>query len=209
MRRVNFNNIKPSYEGEGGASIKPGMYACKITAAKDVPEREYIELLLDICEGEHAGEFRRDFYLDKPYAHHLILSYKEAALSMTLGRLECISACNPGFDAVAAIEGGREDLLVTRRCYVAFRCEEYYNKKTDAFEVGSNPRPGYLVKPDKYDPGVEVKPSMLSEKKKLEALKRAGIYNPEAHLREMQLTGEVQAAPSSAVADAYDGGLPF
>ena len=212
MRPLNLNSIKPAYEGES-RQLPAGAYMCAITEVTDYPAREYLEVVLDIAEGEHTAYFATDFYANKPYAHHMFFSYKETALGMLKGRLNTISEYNPGFDAVAALDAGRYELLVTRKVAVLWGAEERYNKKTDEFKVGFV-QPLRLIRPDDWAKGVAApEPKMLDRAGKLNALVKVGgfsEYEAETHLREMELAGDVAApTPSTATSDVYAGEIPF
>ena len=203
MRKINFTGIKPSASG----SLDPGGYVCEITSATDVPEKEYVKVLIEIAEGDRKGYFGASGAWDS--SHSLYFSYKDSALSMLLGRLDAITASNPGFDARAAFEGGHEELLVGKLVGVEFREEEYYNKNDDEFEIG-RPRPDRLVPADDVRQGrvKAQKPKMLKDDQKVRALQRAGFSDAADHLREMQLGGDVPSGPMALDPDdAYD--LPF
>ena len=202
MRPLNLNNVTSSAEGGSYTSLKPGKYLCAITDAEDFESKEYVRVLLDIASGEFANFFSDDFYANKPWAHNMILSYKESALSMLKSRLETITKCNPGFDAVAALDAGKYQMLTGKAVGVVFRNEEYYDKTEDKFVVGSNPRPAFFCDLDevgKWD-GTEPKPGMLNERGYRSALTRAGI-DPDEWLRKRNgdWHGEVVA-----VSGAYD-----
>lgn len=155
--------------------LKPGAYPCTIMSVEDVPDKEYLRVLVDIVAGEYKDYFSSDFYADKPFAHSLIFSYKDTALGMLKGRLHVISDCNPGFDAEAAFNAGKEQMLVGKAVGVVFREEEYYNKKDGEFQMGSA-RPDRLCRLDELDrdKNANPKPKMLTEAKKREVLERAG-----------------------------------
>ncbi len=79
MKPINLNNIEEKNVGGGDfPQLKPGAYACKVTEVIDNADREYLDVLLDICVGEFEGYFSDKFYADKPWSHHVILSYKDA-----------------------------------------------------------------------------------------------------------------------------------
>ena len=205
MRPLNFTNIKESAEGDF-PKLEPGAYACAITEVTDFPDKEYLRVLVDIVQGERANYFADDFYRDKPFAHSIIFSYKEAAMPMLKGRLHCITDCNPGFDAEAALMAGNEQMLVGKAVGVVFREEEYFNKKTGEFEMGS-PRPDRLCRLDELDreKNAQPKPKTLSDAKKREALVRAG-EDPDEWFRSKEL--EKQRA-TAAVADVFNEQIPF
>ena len=195
MRPINLNNIAEKAEGEF-ARIKPGAYPCVIMEVEDFPEKEYLRLLVDIVAGEYKDYFSDDFYADKPFAHSIIMSYKEPALGMLKGRLHVISDCNPGFDAEAAFAAGKEQMLVGKAVGVVFREEEYYNKKEGEFQLGSA-RPDRLCRLSELEEerNASPKPKMLNEKRKREAMERTGVRAG---------GGAVVSA-----SDIYDDDIPF
>lgn len=195
MRPINLTNIAEKAEGEY-KRLKPGAYQCTIMRVEDVPDKEYFWVVVDIIAGEYKDYFSDAFYADKDYAHQLCFSYKESAQGMLKGRLHVISDCNPGFDAEAAINAGKEQMLVGKAVGVVFREEEYYNKKTGEFELGSA-RPDRLCRLDELDDprNAAPKPKMLSEAKKREAMERAGV--------------RAGGGASVKAADIYDDDIPF
>lgn len=204
MKPIDLNNVVESAEGEFNR-LKPGAYPCAIMKVEDVPEKEYLRVLVDIVAGEYKDYFSADFYADKPFARSMIFSYKETALPMLKGRLKVISDCNsPGFDAEAAINAGKEQMLVGKAVGVVFREEEYFNKKTGEFEMGS-PRPDRLCRLDELDrdKNAHPKPKMLTDAKKREALVRAG-KDPDEWLRAKRL-----GAQGVKASDVYDDDIPF
>lgn len=203
MRPLNFTNIKESSEGDF-PRLEPGAYVCAITAVEDLPDKEYLWVLFDIIQGEHANYFADDFYRDKPYAHRMCFSYKDTAMSMLKGRLHVITDCNNGFDAEAALKAGKEQMLVGKAVGVVFREEEYYNRKTGEFEMGSA-RPDSLCRLDEIDDpkNASPKPRTLSDSQKRAALARAG-EDPDEWLRARRL-----GAQGVKSADVYDDDIPF
>ena len=195
MRPINLSNIAEKAEGEFNR-LKPGAYPCAIMSVEDVPNKEYLRVLVDIVAGDYKDYFSSDFYADKPFAHSLIFSYKDTALGMLKGRLHVITDCNPGFDAEAAFNAGKEQMLVGKAVGVVFREEEYYNKKTGEFEMGSA-RPDRLCRLSELEEerNAKPKPKMLNESQKLAAMKRAGVR---------QAAGTVVSA-----SDIYDDDIPF
>lgn len=195
MRPINLNNVVEKADGEFNR-LKPGAYPCAIMSVEDVPDKEYLRVLVDIVAGEYKDYFSDDFYADKPFAHSIIMSYKESAQGMLKGRLHVISDCNPGFDAEAAINAGKEQMLVGKAVGVVFREEEYYNRKTGDFELGSA-RPDRLCRLTELEDerNANPKPKMLSEKRKREAMERAGV--------------RVGGGAVVRASDVYDDDIPF
>ena len=194
MKPIDLSNVE---ESDGSyANLEPGAYKCTIMKVEDVSSKEYLRVFFDIIEGEFKDYFSDAFYEDKPWARSIIMSYKETAKSFLKSRLHVISDCNQGFDAEAAIKAGKEQMLVGKAVGVVFREEEYYDKKTGEFKLGS-PRPDRLVRFDEMgkDSNTNPKPKMLDDAGKREAMERAGV----------------RAAAGTVVtaADVYDDDIPF
>lgn len=124
MRSLNWNSIQSSGDGEF-TPLPAGPYVARITSMTDNPAKEYVEVVFDIAEGEHAGYYSDDWGKQHPYAHHFFMSYKESALGMLKGRLEAIQASNPGFDPFAAWDAGRVDMFANRLVGINIQEEEY------------------------------------------------------------------------------------
>ena len=124
MRSLNWQNIQSTSDG-GFTPLPAGPYVARITEMTDNPTREYVEVVFDIAEGEHAGYYSDEWGKSHPYAHHFFLSYKQTALGMLKGRLEAIEKSNPGFDPFAAWDAGRTDLFVRRLVGINLQEEEY------------------------------------------------------------------------------------
>lgn len=133
MRSVNWSNVQASSDS-GFTPLPAGPYVAKITSAVDVPAREYVEVVYDIAEGEHAGYYSDAWGQSHPYAHHIFMSYKDTALGMLKGRLEAIQESNPGFDPFAAWDAGRLDMFTNRLMGINLQEEEY--KRNDG-ELGT------------------------------------------------------------------------
>lgn len=122
----NFNSISASGTRE---RLKPGGYVVRITAVKDVTKKEYLEILFDIAEGQAAGYYADAFYNDKPYAHRLIRSYKDAALGLFKRFTEAVDASN-GTDFSGQVEKGlKEEQLVGKTLGIVLAEEEYLTNR--------------------------------------------------------------------------------
>ena len=205
MKPINWGSVNASTEGDF-QRLEPGAYVATITSLDDVPAREYATMLFDIAEGPHAGYFQDSFYADKPWAHNLTLSYKDTALGMLKGRLETIQACNPGFDPFAAWDAGRLDMFVGRKVGVVLREEEYWNKNTEEFKLGS-PRCYRLCKLEDVKSGkyADVKPKYLDADGKRKALERAGYGEYEI---DRIITADTTKAVGGAASTMTDD-IPF
>lgn len=133
MRSVSWNNITASTDS-GFTPLPAGPYVARLVELTDNPNREYVEAIFDIAEGEHAGYYSDDWGKSHPYAHHFFMSYKDSALGMLKGRLDAIAKSNPGFDPEAAWNAGRLDMFVGRIVGINLQEEEY--ERNDG-EVGT------------------------------------------------------------------------
>lgn len=181
MRSLNWNNIQASSDDGGFVSLPAGPYVARIIDATDNPDREYVEVVWDIAEGEHTAHYDDAWGQAHPYAHHFFMSYKERALGMLKGRLEAIAASNPGFDPFAAWDAGRLDIFTGRL-------------------VGIN------VQEEEYERNGEVK-TRLNVCQIVDAQR---VRDGKVKAREKKTLGGRPAAPASkASIPYYDGEIPF
>ena len=94
MKNINWNNVPDPVELP---RLTPGGYVCRITVAKDVPEKEYLKLEYDIAEGEFKGHWNELYKAKSFWGGTFFRSYKEKALSMFKGFLTAVKESNPGF----------------------------------------------------------------------------------------------------------------
>ena len=208
MRNVNWGSVDAKAEGEF-ARIEPGAYMGCIGSMEDFPAKEYVQMLFDIIEGPHKGYFSDGFYADKPWAHSMILSYKDTALGMLKGRFQTIEACNPGFDPFAAWDAGRLDMFAGRKVGLVFREEEYWDKKTEEFKLGSA-RCFRLCKLSEVQTMAPPKPKMLDDAGKVAALVRAGYGQVEAQMKLDELKAKAEQDRADAERAAYEATpVPF
>ncbi len=212
MRQLNLNSIKAKAEGDF-KNITPGAYACIITELTDNEDKHYLEVLYDIPVGEFECYYSSDFNKDKPWAHHMILSYKEKALPIFKGRMEAITECNTGFDAVAALDAGQYKMLEGKVIGIVFREEEYFDKKTSEFKLGGARAFRFCTTKDIQEgKNANPKPKMLDHAGKIDALKRAGINDAEEWLDEYENNNVASTtAPlnHTSVSTATDDDIPF
>lgn len=208
MRNIDWLNIEASGEGSFDR-LEPGAYVGTITAMTDEESKQYVRMLFDIAEGKRKGFFADDFYKDKPWAHQMILSYRDKALPMLKGRMETINRCNPGFDAMAAFDANLS-LFVGKRVGLVMREEEYFDKKTETFKMGSA-RCFRLCSIEDVASGkyANVKPKTLSAEERKAELKRLGYSEYDAVKILMAQAGEqVAEAAAKTSAEVYDD-IPF
>ena len=132
MPKLNLDNIEAAdvaSEPRGFVKLPAGGYVVKIVDVDPQPDREYVWLVFDIAEGEHAGYYADAFGISHPNSHRVLVSWKPTALPMLKGRLKLIEACNPGFDAVAAFEADKWELF-NGRVFGLVAGEEEYESNT-------------------------------------------------------------------------------
>lgn len=170
MRSANWAKVDAVHDGDI-KSLPAGVYVIKIVDAIDNPEKEYVEVIYDIAEGEYKGFYDDDWGKKSPWAHHFYMSYKDSALKFLKGRLETIQDSNNGFDAFAAWDSGRPSLFTDCIVGAIIREEEYENKDTGEIKTRLALDGLYKVQ-DVRDGKVNPKPKKLldgsdaSEKKK-------------------------------------------
>ena len=130
MRKVNWASVTASNDGDF-ERLPGGPYVAVITEVTDYEDRQYVEALYDIAEGEHKGYYSTNWGKEHPLAHRIVLSYRDTALGMLKGRLEAIQSSNPGFDAFAAWDAGRLDMFRGRLVGINLQEEEYERNDGD------------------------------------------------------------------------------
>lgn len=149
-----FDDAQESTAG-GGEEFKrmePGIYDCIITGIdtewetraglQKSDERQCVRVKLDVAEGEFAGEYSRDFYIDKPWMHSLFMSWSERAMGMLKHTLKTLDEANPGFDSRAAFEADKWTLFIGKRCRVIWNGTERTNTRG---YVNVNVRPERII----------------------------------------------------------------
>ncbi len=208
MRNVKWGEIQSSGTGDY-ERLESGSYVGFIVSMEDNASGEYVNMLVDIFEGPRKGYFSDAFYANKPWAHRIVLSYKDKALGMLKGRLETIAACNPGFDPFAAWDAGRLDMFAGRKVGLVFRSEEYWDKNAEEFKVGS-PRPDRIIKLEAVPTTPAPEPKMLDDAGKVAALVRAGYGQVEAQMKLDEIKAAADAERKAEEKAAYDSiNVPF
>ncbi len=135
-----YETAQESTAGSGGFKrMTPGVYTCRIMAVdtewetrngtQRAEERQCVRLRLDVAEGEFEGEFSRDFYVGKPYAHSLFMSWSERALGLLKHSFKALDEANPGFDSRAAFEADQWMMFINKRVRVLWNGQERTNAR--------------------------------------------------------------------------------
>lgn len=167
MPKINsdlFDSAQESTASDGFKRMEPGVYECIITGIdtewttraglQRAEDRQCVRVQLDVAEGEHAGEFSRDFYADKPWMRSIFMSWSDKALGMLKHTLKGLDEANPGFDSRAAFEADKWTLFIGKKCRVLWNGQERTN---DRGFTNVNVRPDrFLTSDDAPRPKVEL-----------------------------------------------------
>lgn len=144
----NYAEVK---ENEGFKKIIPGAYICRITGVIDHPEKEYLQVLFEIIDGEFKGYFAD---LNKSFGGDwrgvIRRSYKESALGFFKSFTTAIEKSNTGYSW-----DWNEEKLIGKLCVIVFGEEEFLTAEDEvkvsckAQEVRSIPafKEGKIVTP--------------------------------------------------------------
>lgn len=126
-----------AYSGDDFPRMPAGGYVARIQAVRVngknsdgkpvdyVNDKQYVKLIYDIAEGEFAGRYSDDYWAgeDMDYGHCIYLSWKnEGALK---GNINSLDESNPGFDALAALQGDNWELFIGKLVGIVLAEEEY------------------------------------------------------------------------------------
>ena len=109
--------------------LPAGAYVASIVEVKDVPEREYLNVVYDIAEGEYEGFYSDEFGRNNEWAHRFVRSYKESARGMFKAFLMRLEESNPGFTVAGWQEGCDERRLVGLEVGILLQTELYTNSR--------------------------------------------------------------------------------
>ena len=196
-----FDNAQESTAGGGEFKrMDPGVYECIIVGIdtewetraglQKAEERQCVRVRLDVAEGEFAGEFSRDFYLDKPWMRSIFMSWSDRALGMLKHTLKALDEANPGFDSRAAFEADQWMLFIGKKCRVLWNGAE---RTSDRGYTNVNVRPDRIICADENpEPKVE--------------LERGGTVKWSDY---QQVEGQQSTAQAAPAAAYDDSSIPF
>lgn len=130
MKVKNWELVEESTPGE---KLPAGGYVVRIVDVEDVPSREYLWVVYDIAEGEHAGHYSDAFGKANAWAHRFTRSYKESAEGMFKAFLCRLEEGNRGRFSVAewqkscderALVGLELGVVLQKRLYTNDRGED-------------------------------------------------------------------------------------
>lgn len=120
------------------AALVPGVYMCRVQAIRTewtdargatqrAADKQYVKVILDIDEGEHAGRFSDDYWSGeaRDWGHTLFMSWKETAYGILKHTFSAFDEANERFDAKAAFLDDRWADYIGKRLRVVWNGEEY------------------------------------------------------------------------------------
>lgn len=175
MNLIDWLNVD---ESTGGFDKLPaGGYVVKIVSVEDNASRQYLDIVWDIVEGEHAGHYSDEWGKKNPWAHHTCRSYKETARGMFKHFLACLERSNPAFSIEKWQGTSNEQALIGLVFGAVVQYEDYTNGLGD----------------DKERLNVEVI-------KDADEIRKGDFTVPER--KDSRDKAAVEAAPAAASADA-------
>ena len=200
----NFDQVDES-TAKQFSTMEPGVYMCRVQAIRtegedsrgnrwDSARKQYVQVVVDVDEGEHAGKFSDDYWSgqDKDYGHRFFMSWKESARGMLKHTLRAFDEANPGFDSLAAFEADKWELFVGKRVLVQWNGQEY---ESNTGEVRMRVRPDRAVT---EDDDAKAKVEKLDGAKVDAAGYMAAAAEPDGH-----------AASANGLSDLYSESIPF
>ena len=120
----NYNDYEANEVVSSG--LEKGIYVCKIVGVKDVPEKEYLEVKLDVARGPQAGFFTKLATDTWPNQGIWRASYKETATKFFKAFMTAVEKSNTNYRW-----DWNEQSLVGKQCVAVFAEEEYLNKENE------------------------------------------------------------------------------
>lgn len=117
-------------ESRPGAMLPPGGYVCRITDVEDVADKEYLWVVYDVAEGEHAGAYANMAPSDA-WKHRFTRSYKDSAEGMFRAFLARLEESNRSFKVAEWTASCDERALVGLEVGLLFQTELYTSNKGD------------------------------------------------------------------------------
>lgn len=102
MKIGNWSTVDAATVG-GGGQLEPGAYVIRIDGVEDHPDDEYIDLIIDIAEGEKAGMYA-GLPASDDWRHTYRRYYNDGAAPFFKQFLEALEISNQGRFSVAAWE---------------------------------------------------------------------------------------------------------
>ena len=121
-------------------TIPNGGYVCTITDAEwgnSTNGQPRLKIVWDIAEGPYANVCDNNGWYDSKHCDYI--SFAPSALRFAAGKLDAITASNPGFDAKAAVDNDAFYTFVGRRVGLVLKVEygEWQGRQTKKMKVDS------------------------------------------------------------------------
>lgn len=139
MKKLDLQNVTEATERE---KLTANGYVCKIITTTDKPDKEYLEMEIDIAEGKFKDYYARLMEQFNFWGGKLIRSYKDAALGFFKGFTTAVENSNLGFKYI----DGEEQDLNGKLVGIVFREEEYLK---NSGEIGTRVKPDEIRSVDK------------------------------------------------------------
>lgn len=132
MKKLDMTNVQEAGEFR---RPEPGAYHCVITDVKDVEEKEYLKVEIDIAEGEFKGYYAQS-RADHPdwdwsSVGRYVKSYKQAALPMFKRFCSAVSKSNGNYVFDGGAVNSDEKSLIGKHIGIILQGEEYYSNSGD------------------------------------------------------------------------------
>ena len=160
MPRFDWASAGSANVGGSVFTIPNGGYVCKIMAAEwgnSTNGQPRLKLVWDIAEGEYADVCANNGWYDSKHCDYI--SFSPSALRFAAGKLDAISASNPGFDAKAAVDMDQFQSFVGRYVGLVLKLEygEWHGRQTkkmvvDAYKTVQEIRAGSFTVPVTDEP---------------------------------------------------------
>ena len=122
-------NWIPVEESTPFTKLPAGGYVVRITDVEDMSGKEYLNIVYDIAEGEHAGFYSDSFGKLNPWAHRFVRSYKDTARGMFKQFLARLEDSNRGFSIEQWQATSDERDLIGLELGIVLQKELYTNDK--------------------------------------------------------------------------------
>ena len=161
MKIMNWTGVEESQPFE-----KPpaGGYVIRIMDVEDVEDREFLNIVYDIIEGQYTGFYSDEFGQKNPWAHRFVRSYKSTAEGMFKQFLSRLEDSNPEWTVARWTQTCDPAGLIGLTLGVVFQFEDYTNDQGDDKErlnlcgvySVDDIRAGKFKVPDRKDSRVQV-----------------------------------------------------
>lgn len=141
-----------------------GGYVIRIMDVEDVEDREFLNIVYDIIEGQYAAFYSDEWGLKNPWAHRFVRSYKATAEGMFKQFLSRLEDSNPEWTVARWTQTCDPAGLIGLTLGVVFQFEDYTNDQGDDKErlnlcgvySVDDIRAGKFKIPDRKDSRVQV-----------------------------------------------------